>query len=119
MKVNGMEIGSISTLSVHGMNDIVVNHNSADNSISIGRVAAIPPPPTPTTKPIFMIGLPSSTSIDHLQHTQDDLHRTLTDYHVIVLLNKTETYTAKLFSEQSTDTLDISEIKRYIDIKLK
>lgn len=115
MKVNGMQIGSVSTLSVKGMNDIVVNHNSADNSISIGRTET----PVATAKPIFMIGLPASTPHDLLHITRDRLDTQLSDYHVLVLINVTENYTAKLFSEKGDDTLDISEIKRYIKQKLR
>jgi len=43
----------------------------------------------------------------------------MSDYHVIVLRNSTDDYTAKLFSEQSTETMDIKDIKRYIDQKMK
>ena len=71
------------------------------------------------SKPIFMIGLPSNASLDVLEHVSDSLSVQLNDYHVIVLLNVTDTYTAKLFSEKDGDTLPISDIKKYIDQKLR
>jgi len=73
----------------------------------------------PTSKPIFMIGLPSTTSPAEFEGIGRHLDTKLPDYHVLVLRNTTDTYTAKLFSERDSDTLPISDIKKYIDQKLK
>ena len=75
--------------------------------------------PYPPTKPIFMIGLPSTTSPAEFEGIGRHLDTKLPDYHVLVLRNTTDTYTAKLFSERDSDTLPISDIKKYIDQKLK
>jgi len=70
------------------------------------------------SKPIFMVGLPKSAPLDIYEQVMDNLITQLTDYHVIVLRNTTDVYTAKLFSEKDGDVLPISDIKKYIDQKL-
>lgn len=70
-------------------------------------------------KPIFMIGLPNSTTPQLYDVMASGLETRLSDYHVIVLRNTTNIYTAKLFSEKGDDTMDIKDIKKYIDQKMK
>jgi len=80
-------------------------------------------PIQPTTriesKPIFMIGLPSSTPDDSLQESLERMENKMPDYHVLMLKNITDVYTAKMFKETGTDTLSIDEIKKYIDQKTR
>ena len=71
------------------------------------------------SKPIFMVGLPSSTTDDVLRDTLIRMEAKMTDYHVLMLKNKTDIYTAKMFKDTGTDTLSFDEIKRYIDQKTK
>lgn len=91
--------------------DVITQHNG-DTTISTIS-------PYPPKKPIFMIGLPSTTSPDEFEGIGRHLDVKLHDYHVLVLRNTTDTYTAKLFSERGEDTLPISDIKKYINQKLK
>lgn len=79
----------------------------------------VPPPQREYSKPIFMIGLPSSTPIDDMHNITDNVTNKLDGYHVLVLRNQTDVYTAKLFSEQDDDTLSFSDVKQYIEQKLR
>jgi len=71
------------------------------------------------SKPIFMIGLPCTTTDDSLADTMERLEKKMPDYHVLLLKNLKDVYTAKMFKETGIDTLSIDEIKRYIDQKTK
>lgn len=97
----------------HGL----IAHNNGQGDVRIDTI--IPITPVPTSKPIFMVGLPSTSSPSQFEKTSIGLVDKLTDYHVLVLRNTTDVYTAKLFSERDGDTLPISDIKKYIDQKLR
>jgi hypothetical protein len=99
MTVNGIKMAQQST--------------SLANDSSISKIERI------ESKPIFMIGLPNSHPPEYIEEVAQRLKKQLSDYHVLVILNTTDTYSAKLFSEKGEDTLDINQIERYIDQKLR
>jgi len=100
---------------------IDVYHDSFNDNYTIGLQPSntVPHISRIESKPIFMIGLPSSTPPDSLQESLERLETKMPDYHVLLLINKTDTYTAKMFRETGTETLSIDEIKKYIDQKIK
>ena len=69
-------------------------------------------------KPIFIFGTPSSFPPDYLDHISKILEEKLLEYHVIVIPNITDTYSAKLFALQGEDEVDLSSIEKYIKSKL-
>lgn len=71
-------------------------------------------------KPIFLIGLPSSVPPEDLRLAQSGLQKKLEhDYHVIVLPNKVDSYTAKVYSVDPTSITDIKDIEKHIKSILK
>jgi len=102
--------GYIQTYSTEQPATAILTHNSLYDNFSLSQKCI---------KPIFMIGTPASTPPTFMTDMNNVLDEKLSDYNVIVLRNRTETYTAKLFSEKGTDTMDIKDIKRYIDQKLR
>ena len=85
----------------------LVNSNN-----SISSIQHIPP------KPIFILGLPSSLPPEVLNETFARLYRQLDDYHVLVLQNTHEDYTAKIYAVDGVTTHDLDDIKKYIKSKL-
>jgi hypothetical protein len=69
-------------------------------------------------KPIFIFGLPNHFSRDHLEHIQTKLVKDLSDYHVMVLQNVKDEYTAKIYSVEGAVEGDLSDVKNYIKSKL-
>lgn len=97
----------------------IIVHDNGNGEIHIQTAM---PPSTytkPTSKPIFMVGLPSTCAPNQFDKILRRLENKLSDYHVLVLRNTTDTYTAKLFSERDGDTLPITDIKKYINQKMK
>lgn len=70
-------------------------------------------------KPIFIIGLPNSYPIDSYDETTEKLEERLEGYHVLVIKNQTEDFSAKIYSVEGITPVGIDEIKRYIDFKTK
>lgn len=97
----------------------LIKHENGYGNVTIDVANPIQPIFREESKPIFMVGFPCTMNDDTIQKSQQALHEKLTDYHVIVIRNVADTYTAKLFSEKDGDTLPISDIKKYIDQKLK
>ena len=65
-------------------------------------------------KPIFIMGLPNSTSREGIKQSQENLQRKLYDYHVVVLLNVNEIHTAKIYSEKGSEIFSIDKIKELL-----
>jgi len=71
------------------------------------------------TKPIFIMGLPNSFDAETLNKHADALHKRMSEYHVLVIKNKTDDYSAKIYSVEGITPVGIDEIKKYIDFKTK
>lgn len=103
-----------SSFNSHNNKGINTNHGTVINSNidTVPSIQSIPP------KPIFIFGLPSSTPPEVLNETYARLDRQLDDYHVLVLRNTHEEYTAKLYAVDGVTTHDLDDIKKYIKSKL-
>jgi hypothetical protein len=127
VKINGKQMASQSSYKfapqpkVVPVTDIIVGNGLSSQKHHDGTVnlEILPQPTRVYSKPIFMVGFPFTITDDAIRTSQEALHEKLKDYHVLVVRNVTDTYTAKLFSETDDDTLPISDIKKYIDQKLK
>ena len=69
-------------------------------------------------KPIFIFGVPESMDMDTYKDVSVHLENKLQDYHVIVIINNTNSFSAKIYSTEGIETVSVDEIKKYITHKI-
>lgn len=72
------------------------------------------------TKPIFILGFPLSIENDVCHSQMERIFEMLhNEYHVICVKNMTDVYSAKVYSVDGIESVDIDDIKRYVGTKNK
>ena len=71
-------------------------------------------------KPIFILGFPLSMENEVCQTTMERIFEMLhNEYHVLCVKNMTDSYSAKVYSVDGIESVDLDDVKRYVGTKNK